>query len=66
MDDERITPLERRVKELETCCEKLRAYVEELDRRKADRTAERPPVYVQPSEVPRFEGGQDEFVRQRR
>ncbi|HYA33436.1 MAG TPA: hypothetical protein VEG65_05520 [Candidatus Bathyarchaeia archaeon] len=65
-NDERIAALERRVKELETCCEKLRAYVDDLDKRKADRTADRPPVYFQPGEVPRFEGSQDELTRQQR
>ena len=65
-NDERIATLERRVKELETCCEKLKAYVDDLDKRKADRTADRPPVYFEPGEVPRFEGSQDELTRQQR
>jgi hypothetical protein len=66
MSDERIATLERRVKELETCCEKLKAYVDDLDKRKADRTADRPLVYFQPAEVPHFEGSQGELTRQQR
>jgi hypothetical protein len=66
MSDERITALERRVKELETCCEKLKVYVDDLDKRKADRTADRPPVYFEPAEVPHFEGSQSELTRQQR
>lgn len=44
MNNEGIAALERRVRELETCCEKLRFYVEDLDKRKADRVSDRPPV----------------------
>ncbi|MGZ4883189.1 MAG: hypothetical protein ACXV2A_04770 [Halobacteriota archaeon] len=65
-NDERVIALERRVKELEMCCERLKAYVDDLDKRKADRPADRPPVFFQPGEVPRFEGSQDELTRQQR
>ncbi len=65
MNDDRITSLERRVKELETCCERLKVLVDELDKRKADRTFERPPVYFHPAEVPRFEGSRDELTKER-
>ena len=57
-NDERIAALERRVKELEMCCEKLKIYMEDLDRRKADRVSDRPPVYFHPEELPRFEGSE--------
>ncbi len=65
MNDDHITSLERRVKELETCCERLKVLVDELDKRKADRTFERPPVYFHPTEVPRFEGSRDELTKER-
>ena len=55
-NDERIAALERRVKELETCCERLKSNVEDLDRRKADRVSDRPQVYFHPVDPPRFEG----------
>jgi hypothetical protein len=66
MSDERITALERRVKELETCCEELKAYGDDLDKRKADRTADRPSVHFQPVEAPRFAGSQGGPTRQQR
>jgi hypothetical protein len=58
MNDERIAALERRVKELETCCEKLKFYIDDLDKRKADRVSDRPNVYFNPEELPRFEGSE--------
>ncbi len=58
--DDTVASLERRVKELEMCCERLKVLVDELDKRKADRTFERPPVYFHPTEVPHFEGGQED------
>lgn len=58
MNNEGIAALERRVRELETCCEKLRFYVEDLDKRKADRVSDRPPVYFHDEELPRFEGSE--------
>ncbi len=58
--DDTIASLERRVKELEMCCERLKVLVDELDKRKADRTFERPPVYFHPTEVTHFEGGQED------
>ncbi|MGZ4907560.1 MAG: hypothetical protein ACXV5F_02755 [Halobacteriota archaeon] len=64
--DDTIASLERRVKELEMCCERLKVLVDELDKRKADRTFERPPVYFHPSEVPHFEGDRDELTGQHR
>ena len=63
-NDESITALERRVKELETCCEKLKFYVEDLDKRKADRVSDRPHVYFHSGELPRFEGS--EVTREQR
>ena len=65
-NDERIATLERRIKELETCCTKLKAYVDDLDKRKADRTPDRLPVYFQPAEIPLFEGNKGEIARQQR
>jgi len=62
--NERIAALERRVKELEMCCEKLKTYVEDLDKRKADRMSNRPHVYFHPVEPPHFEGS--EVTRQQR
>jgi len=64
-NDERIVTLERRVKELEMCCEKLKLYVEDLDKRKADRVSDRPDVYFHPIEPPRF-GGSEVTREQRR
>lgn len=64
MNDERIAALERRVKELEMCCEKLKIYVEDLDMRKADRVFDRPQEYFHPVELPRFEGS--EVTREQR
>ncbi len=58
-----IVSLERRVKELEMCCERLKILIDELDKRKADRTFERPPVYFHPTEVPYFEGGKDDALK---
>jgi hypothetical protein len=46
------------------CCEKLKAYVQELDKRKADRTPEHPLIYFEPVEIPRFEGS--ELTKQQR
>ena len=63
-NDERIAALERRVKELEMCCERLKTYVEDLDKRKADRVSDRPHVYFHPVEPPRFEGS--EVTREQR
>jgi hypothetical protein len=68
-NDERIVALERRIKELEMCCEKLKLYVEDLDKRKADRVSDRRQVVggvhrVQVPEPPRFEGS--EVTRQQR
>jgi hypothetical protein len=63
-NNERVSTLERRVKELEMCCEKLKNYVEDLDRRKADRVSDRPDVYFHPVEPPRFEGS--EVTRQQK
>ncbi|MGZ4914260.1 MAG: hypothetical protein ACXV3T_04985 [Halobacteriota archaeon] len=49
------------------CCERLKALIDELDKRKADRTFERPPVYFHPTEVPYFEGDKgDELKEERR
>ena len=64
MNDERIVALERRVKELEMCCEKLKLYVEDLDKRKVDRVSDRPDVYFHPIEPPRFEGS--EVIREQK
>ncbi len=66
MAETTIASLERRIKELEMCCERLKVLVDELDKRKADRTFERPPVYFHPTEVPRFEGEQDKLSGERR
>jgi hypothetical protein len=63
-NDERIAALERRVKELEMCCEKLKTDVADLDKRKVDRTSDRPPVYFHPVELPLFDGS--EIARQQR
>lgn len=57
-NDERMAVLERRIKELETCCEKLKACVDDLDKRKADRVSDRPLIYIEPVKVPRFEGSE--------
>jgi hypothetical protein len=65
-NDERIATLDRRVKELEACCEKLKAYVDELDKRKADRAPVRLRVYFHPAELPRFEGSLDDLMRRQK
>jgi hypothetical protein len=57
-NDERVAALERRVKELEMCCERLKIYVEDLDKRKADRVSDRPYVYFHPVDPPHFEGSE--------
>ncbi len=66
MAEATVASLERRVKELEMCCERLKVLVDELDKRKADRAFEHPPVYFHPTEVPRFEGEQDKLSSERR